>query len=64
MEVHLNRAAEEDELELVIAMVNGGVRWTPATLLAAIAGAHRTGRYRTLHWLIENGCPPITESER
>jgi hypothetical protein len=64
MEVHLNRAAEEDELELVMNMVSCGVRWTSETMVAAIRGAHRTGRYRTLHWLVQNGCPPISESIR
>jgi hypothetical protein len=64
MEVHLNKAAEEDKLELGLAMVMSGVRWTPGTLLAAIRGAYLTGKYRTLHWLIENGCPPIAECTR
>jgi hypothetical protein len=64
MEVHLNRAAEEDQLELVVNMIMAGVRWTPETLLAAIRGAYVTGRCRTLHWLIENGCPPLAERMR
>jgi hypothetical protein len=62
MEVHLNRAAEEDQLELVVNMVMAGVRWTSATMVAAIRGAYRSGRYRTLHWLVQNGCPPISDS--
>jgi hypothetical protein len=64
LEQHLNRAAEEDELELVMAMLNGGVHWTRETMVCAIRGAHRTGHYRTLHWLIQNGCPPIAEHTR
>jgi hypothetical protein len=64
MELHLNRAAEEDELELVMAMVNAGVRWTSQTMVAVIRGAHRSGGYRTLHWLVQNACPPVSESIR
>jgi hypothetical protein len=61
LESHLNRAAQEDELEVVIFLVRHGVRWSPATMAAAINGAHHSGSYRTLLWLIEQGCPPVNK---
>jgi hypothetical protein len=59
LEAHLSRAAQEDELEVLIFLVQHGVKWSPATMAAAVNGAHHTGSYRTLRWLIEQGCPPI-----